>query len=53
VLKCQSALYGYRTEKLPLGIVIENLPDWLVVKVPNRVDKQGDHGVSLGGLAKG
>lgn len=46
---------GYIEEavNIPNRGCIANLPDWIVVEVPARVDKNGIHGLSLGELPHG
>jgi len=46
---------GYEEEavNIPNNGAIASLPDWLVVEVPAKVDKDGVHGVRLGELPKG
>jgi alpha-galactosidase len=38
---------------IPNNGLIANLPNWIVVKVPTTVDKDGVHGVPLGALPHG
>jgi alpha-galactosidase len=45
--------YEEAAVNIPNRGVIKNLPDWIVVEVPARVDREGVHGVSLGELPSG
>jgi alpha-galactosidase len=46
---------GYVEEavNIPNHGLIADLPDWIVVEVPAKVDKNGVHGIPMGHLPKG
>jgi alpha-galactosidase len=45
--------YWEEAVNVPNRALIDDLPEWLVVEVPGRVDAQGVHGVALGQLPRG
>jgi alpha-galactosidase len=45
--------YEEAAVNVPNAGFIDNLPEWLAVEIPARVDKSGVHGVRLGELPKG